>query len=361
MSPVKKYKTVCVGLIILTIVFFVDFTKGEGISSHRDYGKLVNGCGSCHVGHGVPGTPMLAEKEEHFCYSCHGFGKGKLATGNNEKLFPGTEVSNIEIEFQKQSHHPVEFEGLHIYGEESLKIRRNLPRHSECTDCHESHTSRLKFENNSFSVQSGKSLENISNFEDEYRLCYKCHSSDNIFDSPGQDIDLEFDRDNLSFHPVEAVGKNNYVPSLRGYGVTDLISCSSCHGNNDRQGPQGPHGSDYAPLLREHYSKLDDVPEDSFQYALCYGCHSRDSILSDQSFPEHKRHIVSVGTSCSTCHNAHGSRNYEHLIDFSYGLFDSPVQSNSEGRLDYVSFGMNSGECYLSCHGVDHNPKSYSK
>ncbi len=357
MSPVIKKNSVA----MLSVLFLiVSLCYAQGISSHKDRGKLTEGCGSCHVGHGVPGTPMLPEKEERFCYTCHGYGKGRSSLEINRKLLPGIDIQNIEAEFQKQSHHPVEYEGMHIYGEESLKTRKNIQRHSECTDCHETHNNDFKFESpEAILAETGRTVRSVSGLEDEYLLCYKCHASSNIFGTPGQKIDLDFDTGNASYHPVEARGNNGFVPSIISGPGRDRITCTSCHGNNDPGGPKGPHGSDYSPLLVDHYSRLDRMPEDSFQYALCYRCHSRDSILSDQSFPEHKRHIVNVGTSCATCHNAHGSVRYEHLINFNYGTFGSPVEPSSSGRLDYYSAGAGSGECYLSCHGADHNPKTY--
>jgi hypothetical protein len=37
----------------------------------------------------------------------------------------------------------------------------------------------------------------------------------------------------------------------------------------------------------------------------------------------------------------------------------SVVSPNSVGRLEFISLGTFRGECYLSCHGADHNPESY--
>jgi len=91
---------------------------------------------------------------------------------------------------------------------------------------------------------------------------------------------------------------------------------------------------------------------------LCYACHSRSSILGDQSFSGHSRHIVNERTPCSVCHTAHGvdgisgnSINNASLINFDLGVVQ-PLPSSMV--LEYRSFGDQSGTCTLRCHGKDH-------
>ena len=45
------------------------------------------------------------------------------------------------------------------------------------------------------------------------------------------------------------------------------------------------------------------------------------------------------------------------LIDTFGNTVVSP--SSTTGRLEYNSLGVGSGECYLECHGEDHNPFPY--
>ena len=106
----------------------------------------------------------------------------------------------------------------------------------------------------------------------------------------------------------------------------------------------------------------DELPESDYAYALCYKCHDRTSILNNESFTYHAQHIQggmmgANGTSCFTCHDAHGSKQYQYLIRFN----EDVVKENSAGDLKFQARGVASGQgaCYLSCHGVDHNPKSY--
>ena len=174
---------------------------------------------------------------------------------------------------------------------------------------------------------------------------------------------LEFDLSNPSFHPVEYQGVNPDVPSLlQPYSITSIISCIDCHNNNDSNGPRGPHGSSFEFLLEREYRTLDYTPESSLNYALCYKCHSRDSILNNQSFSKHSLHIVDQRTPCSACHDAHGISslkgnpvNNSHLINFDLTI----VNRNSLGRLEFDDLGRLTGQCFLYCHGKEHNPESY--
>jgi hypothetical protein len=148
------------------------------------------------------------------------------------------------------------------------------------------------------------------------------------------------------------------------------VLCSDCHGSNDSRkaggfGPNGVHGSIYAPILLERYDTLDFTPESSVTYALCYRCHQRDGfggILQDVSFP-HKIHVVDARTPCSACHTAHGVSsaqgnriNNSHLINFDTSIvFPDPIT----GQLEYRSEGMFSGSCTVTCHGTSHINQRY--
>lgn len=107
---------------------------------------------------------------------------------------------------------------------------------------------------------------------------------------------------------------------------------------------------------------IDNTPESAFNYALCYACHSRDSILADESFPEHDKHIRGENTPCNACHDPHGisatqgnDTNNSHLINFDVSI----VSPNSNGQLDFVDEGDRAGSCNLSCHGEDHDNFNY--
>jgi hypothetical protein len=211
----------------------------------------------------------------------------------------------------------------------------------------------------------------------EYELCFRCHA-DSIGRGPARvnrqifetNKRFQFDPSNISYHPVETVGKNPNVPSLLAPLTTgSRIYCTDCH-NNDQgtkaggAGPNGPHGSIYTPILERQLMLTDGTLESIGSYALCYKCHDRDRILGDQSFRAmnaqgqdrgHRFHIVDQKTACTTCHDSHGVKTQAKLMNFNRDY----VTPSSNGRLEYVSGGTFSGNCSLTCHGTDHAATSY--
>ncbi|GAG90125.1 unnamed protein product [marine sediment metagenome] len=142
------------------------------------------------------------------------------------------------------------------------------------------------------------------------------------------------------------------------------MDCVDCHNSNEAAsgGANGPHGSSFEPILAMNYVTTDNTPESPSAYALCYNCHSRDSILNDESFTEHDKHIRDEDTPCSVCHDAHGvsavqgnPRNNTHLINFDATI----VQPNSQGILSFDDQGRYRGSCDLLCHGKDHQSEAY--
>jgi hypothetical protein len=125
---------------------------------------------------------------------------------------------------------------------------------------------------------------------------------------------------------------------------------------------KGPHGSIYYPLLAYNYQTDDFTIESEFAYELCYSCHSRNSILNDESFPKHEEHLKE-SIPCSACHDPHGissaqgsTANNSHLINFDISIVAPDPQT---GRLEFVDLGEKKGQCFLTCHGEDHSPESY--
>jgi hypothetical protein len=149
--------------------------------------------------------------------------------------------------------------------------------------------------------------------------------------------------------------------------VSSILKCSDCHNNNAGPGaagtgPNGPHGSTFRPLLERQYVTTDRTAYAVGNYAMCFKCHSSTSILSDNTFREHSKHITgSVRAPCSVCHDAHGAAspgtatNNMSLINFD----TSVVTPSSGGILRFETQGAFRGRCYLSCHGQNHNPLSY--
>src|SRR6185369_17993520 len=124
----------------------------------------------------------------------------------------------------------------------------------------------------------------------ESELCYLCHAESANLSGRSTNKRLELSPSNPSFHPLEAEGKNSAVVSLiRPYkekkvtaGDISTITCGDCHGNDDPNGPKGPHGSRYANILVDNFVTQDKVVESQHAYALCYRCHNRNSILGNE-------------------------------------------------------------------------------
>ncbi len=209
----------------------------------------------------------------------------------------------------------------------------------------------------------------------EYEVCFKCHANNNAIQPvisrqvASNNLRLQFSPSAISYHPIEAAGKNSDVPSLvPGMSTASLIYCTDCH-NSDAgtaaggTAANGPHGSNGTPLLIAEYDTTDGSTESANAYALCYRCHQRSSLLSNQTFP-HSTHVVDQRTPCSVCHESHGipSAQGTTLANSKLINFDiSVVQPLADGTpISYQSTGPRSGTCTLQCHGVEHRNLGYS-
>ena len=320
-------------------------------------------CASCHRPHTAPSKTFLltGRTVTDTCTSCH--------SGQ-----PGPDQgSNIASELNKFSRHDTR---------SPVDQPNHIPNDVSCNDCHEPHTilsgtAVAPMASPKFGIIDGVNASGatVTRVQYEYEVCFKCHAeragvqpliSRQVVQNNTR---LETAPSAVSFHPVQAAGKNPFVPSLRtGLTTASLIYCTDCHGSDTSKkagggGPNGPHGSNNRPVLVARYDTADNTPESATAYALCYTCHDRASILGDQSFPHHNRHVATARTPCSVCHDPHGiasgqgtSTRNAHLINFD----TSVVQPDPVTRkLEYTSQGPGRGSCTLSCHGVAHSPKAY--
>lgn len=343
----------------------------SGKPSHLDREKNPRGCAGCHSMGGAPGTPLLKSAGMSLCFECHGSHKPTTIGRDRAK-------TDIEGVFAKRSKHPVyETEKYHFNDEDLPEKLPSQPRHVSCHDCHVTHVSS---ETSPWAGSKGyaKGRVNVNRASKEYEVCYLCHSDSENRPMGAKNKKDEFDPINESYHPIEASGREKFIPSLvRGLTVNSKITCSDCHGNNDPSGPRGPHGSDYSPLLVAEYKTyttvlegqrpyIEDfglsqvkntisfplVVESPRAYELCYMCHDRRSILDNESFSKHYLHIVSQGATCNTCHTPHGSRDNKHLISFDSAI----VSISNTTRYDPPQYKpYTTPQCYLRCHNTDHN------
>jgi predicted CXXCH cytochrome family protein len=319
-----------------------------------------NACENCHNPHNSGGVPRLMkyQAEESNCLDCH---NGNVA----EK--------NIQIEFSKTYKHDVYgYTNVHDASETALA---NI-KHVECADCHNAHASNNETALAPYVKGANKGVigiditgKTVSSVTYEYEICFRCHTANSMTASATSrqitqnDLSLEFASSGASFHPVASVGVNPNVPSLIAPLTTNSwIYCTDCHGSNSTEGAQGPHGSIFNNILKFQYVKTDYTIESSSNYALCYSCHSRASILADESFKYHYKHIVTERTPCNVCHDAHGisgsqgnSINNSNLINFQNTI----VTNSSSGSRRFVDDGLYKGNCSLTCHGKNHDQASY--
>lgn len=341
------------------------FGVATGVSAlppiHLDGKIMTAGCASCHLGSDFTNGGGPAK-----CITCHGPQTGIA----NRPLFQKTMLRDVSREFAKNYRHPVfDKPGIHNAREMLPETNSATPRHAECADCHSPHYVTV---DNPFAGLKGKQVGNFAApITKEYELCYRCHAESANLPLKSTNKRMEFSKTNPSFHPVEDEGKNLQVISLlRPYrekktaaNDVSIIKCADCHASDDPNSPRGPHGSKYEGILVDNFATADGIQESSYAYALCYRCHKRSSILGNESFPLHSRHIAGErnfkggGTSCHTCHTSHGSPENRYLIRFNRAY----VTESSTGKLKFVEKGSYSfhGECWLTCHGVDHNPKTY--
>lgn len=354
--------------IILNILFLLlSVSCGTSFAGdHLDRHNLPRGCATCHYKANLRGGGG-----SETCIVCHGNPQRRTAPQRMPQgaVVSRPEMRDIEAEFYKTFRHPTfDTPGRHKTNEILPETDHKAPRHADCVDCHHPH---YVAKDNPYAGLKGRRVVNqVVTASPEAELCFRCHGDSVNLPGKYTNKRIEFSLNNPSFHPVAGEGKNSTVVSLlspykeKKVTPTDIsvISCSDCHGSDDANGPKGPHGSRYRYILKDNFDASDNLYESPQVYALCYRCHSRTSILGNESFKYHALHIqgktfTQYGTSCFTCHNSHGSPEYKYLISFNKAV----VSPNSKGLLKFVEKGNAkfSGECYLTCHGVEHNPKSY--
>jgi predicted CXXCH cytochrome family protein len=324
-----------------------------------------NGCENCHRPHAAPRPPRLLSQsqERAVCLVCH---SGTVAS------------KNLDPEFLKFSRHPI---ASADWTHDPREDPNTMSRHVTCTDCHNPHqvvstlasppivSGRLRG-SGGVNISGGTVAEAIY----EYEVCLKCHGirdqttmgivrQDNV-----RNIRLKMSPSNPSFHPVAATGRNPTMAGFEpGYSTASIIYCTDCHNSDEwtptGTRPRGPHGSRYLPILEREYQQNDSTSESVQTYALCYKCHNRNFLINDRANTFlHKKHVVDKQAPCAACHDAHGSRQNGHLINFM--LRDRTGKtvvspSRDQKRLEYISLGPGRGQCYLQCHGKNHEPKDY--
>ena len=321
-----------------------------------------NACRSCHLSHSAPYRDrLLYDRPTRLCLSCH----------------DGVTGRDILSVVDQRSGHRVNRLFEHRRAPEGrLRVTRTV----ECTDCHNPHaviggllTAALSGAGlgpllpPAMKDVPGVNLAGlpVDKAHFYYEVCFRCHADRPVIvanriprqQDSGGNVRRQFLPTAASAHPVAAPSRRTgEVPSLLAeWRTRRFVSCQDCHNNPDAVSaggtlPDGPHGSRFEHLLVARYETRDFTIESPQTYALCYQCHDRNSVLGDESFSLHSRHVVRGRTPCSACHTAHGvsgaSSQHGHLINFDISIVG--------GQRFHVDSGRFSGTCTLSCHGVQH-------
>lgn len=377
------------------------------------YGTVrKNGCQSCHIMHKAQaGGALLSPAKQSLpnldastqnCLNCHNGGS---------TISPP--IANIYQEITKTSH-PLP-SGVHTHTmDEHTLLNRN--RHATCVDCHNPHDSQRTSsflattirpaENGANGISAADGVTVVSPAANQYEICFRCHATSAgkqklaIFgyyptriETTGDPLNLvpQLSTTSISSHPVTHDRQSKYPqPSLlkfmwnldgrtQGRIMGSRILCTDCHNSDDNrefggQGPNGPHGSQYAHILERLYEFSEVAPGAepgttiqnllpavvdpgaSGPYSLCAKCHNLSNILSNASFSQHSTHI-NAGFSCSVCHTSHGvpsssgvGMGGERLVSFDIG-----VVARNDATDAPISYNRSTATCTLKCHNYDHN------
>lgn len=356
-----------------------------------------NACMNCHTPHNAATAErLIKDEEENTCYLCH---DGSVAQ------------TDIQAEFQRFYRHPVDVTPNPDHDSAMEEDPSTMALHAECADCHNPHASYADLPMISFNPSSPLSgnhatapainghlagvtgIDISGNFkqeaEFEYEVCFKCHgvtgnsACDNGRCSTADGFQMvrsdgvynlreKFDPGNpslQSYHPIYSndASNNGSVPSLRNDIPLDTVSsqiyCADCHSSSVSEaaggtGPAGTHGSQYQGMMAQRYSFDPIAASTTFDNELCFKCHSSSTLLTDNTFP-HKKHIDDESFGCINCHDPHGSEDAPHLINFlTYSNVAGQVRTitgtGAYAEPTWIDRGQHNGQCYLSCHGVNH-------
>jgi predicted CXXCH cytochrome family protein len=387
------------------------------LGAHTGYTTTTtNGCEACHRPHTAHEASQLLKGEtDQICFQCH--------DGNQL-----TQLPDMKSEFARKIYvHPsLGLQAGHDPAEAPGSIQT---RHAACDDCHNPHAAHgdstpptppqlsAALLGVSGIAADGSPRDARRGSGDalyEYETCFKCHSYNlnrpqlpgyqtygplPTRQSPSSDLRLAFSS-GASWHPVTRArglswGPGGAVPSLlsspadgngaplsgRTLSGSAQIYCVDCHSNDTGRNlgstytdPAGPHGSNVNHILERSYviesaagipGNTPNIPYASSNYALCFKCHSEQSLRNNDSFKQHWTHMQIA--SCATCHDPHGVPNGTATRNGSLVNFDLNIVVPSSTGVGPIWTDLTpapgsttfQGSCTLRCHSQDHNNISY--
>ena len=328
---------------------------------------------SCHACHVFPDT-MLTSSE--VCLQCH---DGSVTQ------------KNIVMPFSRTYTHPLDV----------IKMDGDV----SCLDCHNPNKvnsqNRLNGASGVMPTWPGN-WEEVTNFaaseitdrKDNYQVCMKCHSRNRWGNGEppydpyngGPDMMLgptsqltdqakEINPNNMSYHPITAVGKNDFKMGttdysgslINGWTPMSIMDCADCHSDsvgydafngNAMDYIKGPHGSEQWPILNARFDhdtgrggpKEPHDCRDSFGWRggkpdICFNCHDPEVYggsgsgtgsgrtgFSANGTNLHWYHVADKQSACTTCHAAvpHGWKR-PHLLIYGVGagMDEQPYNNHS--------------------------------
>ncbi len=204
-------------------------------SPHVVSGLASDTCASCHATHEAQGPMLLRRAGSAVADVLHLPRCGRVPATNVQQDWSNPLIPANDPATSAWYSHPATTPSDHSSAQEN-EFGGVLNRHTACADCHQPHladdsrpvnsvagwtasgaiagASGVSVENGAAGTAPTYTLETTSSFE--YQLCYKCHSG--FTQLPAQDpahpsrwaLDkgVELNPANVSYHPVEAAGKN---------------------------------------------------------------------------------------------------------------------------------------------------------
>ncbi|HEY3400425.1 MAG TPA: cytochrome c3 family protein [Geothrix sp.] len=366
-------------------------TKGGPSSAHRN-------CAVCHKGHkaamGAP-SKVLRANPDQICITCHQ-GVDLAPPADAAPKLPawsGQGSGHLKNRFSSRR--------AEDYTRTIKASGKTFRLTQDCVGCHDPHgKERGRLRVTAFDAR-GQLLDRRPQSVAE--VCFGCHAGPEA--APLRfgmsDLGQLFGKGSASSHAIGATAaRRPELPSLRTSAFQGPLDCGSCHGNPDPSGAKGPHVSPQAAILKAPFGREKDMARlGERANDLCFLCHDKQSILSNQSFPFHGQHLrgfTSGGslaaqrqapalseaaavlglrsprdfrpgrggaylpgygepTTCATCHASHGSMKQPALIEFDLSV----VSPSSVGAPSFQRSMLGRGTCTLTCHGYDHVQTRY--
>jgi len=413
---------------------------GPYTTPHSNYTLTTDACASCHAAHTAPSAMLLREPapQSTLCFTCHD-GSGALSDVQADWSSP-TLPANVPSTSSWYSHPSTSASATAHESDRGDEFGGVLDRHAACADCHQPHNadatkpvsttagwsasgaikgaSGVSVVNGAAGTAPAYTLNKTSTLE--YELCFKCHSG--FTQLPAQDAahpsrwaldkGVELNPANVSYHPIEAAGKNQTNAmslSLLGsspyklwnFETNETVRCVSCHGDSSAANPAAPpaadtrldnHAGPNRGILIANYKDRDLKPTGQLylaqDFALCFVCHAEEPMVddsgdvrTDSNFNWHGYHLNAIGykgaggtdidtagagqgnATCAECHfRTHGSALAVNGQVPAKGLVNfAPNVGPRNGSITFTAATPTTlGTCTLTCHGKAHDAFVYA-